>query len=126
MSRISVGDVFEFEGSKFCVKKIDYTGEDPTNKSKEPRLDASEFIVDEEGIEKLKKGRPRRFDIEKIHTLLEKDLPEEYENNKSTSKVDEFRASVWSTIDEIKDEEFNDESSSTDEIEEVLSDPESW
>ena len=59
---VTVGDVFELDGGKWAVKLVDLDGSHPNNKSKKPRIDASKFIVDEFGNEKVRKGRPSKFE----------------------------------------------------------------
>ena len=67
---ISVGDTFELDGDKWAIKLIDLSGKHPNNKTGKPRIDASRFFKDEFGSEKVRKGRPSRFDPEVVFSVM--------------------------------------------------------
>lgn len=73
---INVGDTFMLDGTKYSIKLIDLDGSHPNNKTGDPRIDASKFYTDEWGDEKIKKGRPHKFDVKSVCEAMGVGVPE--------------------------------------------------
>lgn len=93
---VSVGDTFELNGSKWAIKLIDLDGTHPNNKAGKPRIDASRFYTDEFGEEKVRKGRPSKFDPQDVYGALGLDVPKILETDgfsTTTVPIDEVERS---------------------------------
>lgn len=73
---IKIGDTFSLNGERWCIKLIDLTGKHPKNKSGEPRIDASRFEINANGIETLRKGRPSKFKPQDVFDAMGIKMPE--------------------------------------------------
>src|SRR5690606_36942974 len=73
---VKVGDVFVVDGEKWVVRSIDLEGTSPKNISREPRIDDSKFFIDEDGNEKVRKGRPSKFKPHVVYEALGFEAPD--------------------------------------------------
>jgi len=73
---IKVGDTFVIDDVKWVIKMIDLDGSNPTNKSNEPRIDASRLDRDEHGFEKIRRGRPSKFKPALVFGALGEEVPD--------------------------------------------------
>lgn len=72
---VKTGDVFVVDGEKWVVRSIDLSGTNPKNITGEPRIDASKFFTDENGEEKVRKGRPSKFKPGVVYEALGYEAP---------------------------------------------------
>jgi hypothetical protein len=130
---MQLGDTFVDGGIKYVIKRIDLTGTHPANGTGKPRVDASKFHRTESGEERVKLGRPKKFEPNYVAKLLgEKPVVAEAPPVKSEEitisddDVEERKQRLMHTMELMEDADRAITSDEVAEVAEVVDDDRDW
>lgn len=130
---MQLGDVFvDTDGVKYVIKRIDLVGNHPSNGTGHPRVDASRFHINDKGEERVKLGRPKKFEPNYVAKLLgqaavvAEPAPEPKEAiSISDEEMEERKQRLHRTLELMEDAD-RAISVTDDEVAEVSNDPSDW